>query len=113
MSGPEFFQTMMGRTFFDGQFPTLVRNIGKLASELARYNDGVEKMAAISSPSSPQEEDWPALVKALPHAPVSFESEGNEEPDGLTAEEADQAFKAIQARDVLIRKLLNAQGAKS
>jgi Sec-independent protein translocase protein TatA len=33
---------MLGRKFFEGQLPQLIRNIGRLADELKRYNDARE-----------------------------------------------------------------------
>ena len=39
---PKFFQTMMGRSFFEGQVPRLIKAIEKLACELQRYNDAQE-----------------------------------------------------------------------
>ena len=36
---PEFFQTAMGRTFYDHTLPTIAR-------ELARLNDALERIAA-------------------------------------------------------------------
>ncbi len=41
--GPEFFQTMMGRKFYDGDFPELVR-------QLKRLNDNLEKPKVKESP---------------------------------------------------------------
>lgn len=38
MSGPDFFQTMMGRTFFEGTMPSIARNLAKIAEELKRSN---------------------------------------------------------------------------
>jgi len=40
---PKFFQTMMGRSFFEGQVPRLINAIEKLACELQRYNDAQER----------------------------------------------------------------------
>lgn len=34
--------TNLGIQFFQGQLPQLIRNIGRLADELKRYNDEVE-----------------------------------------------------------------------
>lgn len=38
MSGPEFFQTLMGHKFYERDFPELVR-------QLARLNDNLERIA--------------------------------------------------------------------
>ena len=43
--GPKFFQTIMGRSFFDHQMPRLVDALEMLAIELKRYNDNCEKQA--------------------------------------------------------------------
>ena len=34
MSGPSFFQTIMGRKFFEGDVPALVKNLGRIADAL-------------------------------------------------------------------------------
>jgi hypothetical protein len=39
MAGTDWPFTGLGRTFFDGTLPQLVKNIGRLADELKRYND--------------------------------------------------------------------------
>jgi hypothetical protein len=41
MAGTEWPFTGLGRQFFDGTLPQLVRNVGRLADELKRHNDGV------------------------------------------------------------------------
>lgn len=43
--GPQFFETIMGRRFFDGQFPTLLRS-------LERIGDQLEKLIVAQSQSS-------------------------------------------------------------
>ena len=45
----EFFNTIMGRVFFEGTMPALVR-------ELKRLNDNLEKLAARSSPAEPTDD---------------------------------------------------------
>ncbi len=35
----KFFQTMMGRKFFEGQLPRLIKALEKIAEELKRAND--------------------------------------------------------------------------
>lgn len=41
MAGTDWPFTGLGRTFFEGTLPALVKNVGKLADELKRYNDKV------------------------------------------------------------------------
>ena len=41
--GPKFFQTIMGRSFFDGQLPRLIQALEKIACELERFNNAQEK----------------------------------------------------------------------
>jgi hypothetical protein len=41
--GPKFFQTIMGRSFFDGQLPRLIKALEKIACELERFNNLQEK----------------------------------------------------------------------
>lgn len=44
--GIEFFNTLMGRTFYEGTMPELVR-------QLKRLNDNLEKLAAQQQPAEP------------------------------------------------------------
>jgi hypothetical protein len=37
--GPQFFQTMMGKTFFEGTVPRIAKSLAKIATELKRQND--------------------------------------------------------------------------
>ena len=37
--GPKFFQTIMGRAFFDHHVPNIIKQLKKIADELERYND--------------------------------------------------------------------------
>jgi len=37
--GPEFFQTRMGQTFYEGTVPKMARAIEDVAKELKRQND--------------------------------------------------------------------------
>ena len=48
MSGPEFFQTIMGKRFFESTVPELVRQIGRLADGVERLNANLESQAAAS-----------------------------------------------------------------
>lgn len=41
--GPKFFQTIMGRGFFENQLPELIRQLQCIAYELRRYNDRQER----------------------------------------------------------------------
>lgn len=41
--GPKFFQTIMGRGFFEHQLPELIRQLQCIAHELRRYNDRQER----------------------------------------------------------------------
>ena len=40
---PRFFQTMMGKSFFENNIPRLIKALEDLARELKRYNDNCEK----------------------------------------------------------------------
>ena len=40
---PKFFQTIMGRSFFEGQVPRLIKALEKIGCELERYNNNQEK----------------------------------------------------------------------
>ena len=39
MSSPEFFQTMMGRTFFDGTMPKIARALERIAAALEKQGE--------------------------------------------------------------------------
>lgn len=43
MSGPKFFQTLMGKTFFEGNIPKLIRIIEKFTYQLMRIANALEK----------------------------------------------------------------------
>lgn len=43
--GPKFFQTIMGRGFFENQLPELIRQLQCIAYELRRYNDAQEEQS--------------------------------------------------------------------
>jgi len=36
---PEFFQTRMGQTFFEGTVPRIAKSLAEIAKELKRQND--------------------------------------------------------------------------
>jgi hypothetical protein len=55
MAGPEFFQTQMGRAFYEGTMPRLVKTLEKIAFELQRANDLAEKRLAREKPSQSEE----------------------------------------------------------
>ena len=40
--GPQFFQTGMGKTFFEGTMPRIARSLATIATELKRQNDLTE-----------------------------------------------------------------------
>jgi len=50
MAGTDWPFTGLGRTFFDGTLPQLVKNIGRLADELKRHNDRVDAEKAVIWP---------------------------------------------------------------
>ena len=56
----EFFQTVMGRTFYEGTVPALVRELKKLNENLQKVSDGSL---------------LPKLATALMHAPLLEEAE--------------------------------------
>lgn len=39
----QFFQTMLGRTFYEAHVPQLIKAVRQLADELKRYNDAREQ----------------------------------------------------------------------
>ena len=39
---PKFFQTIAGRSFFEGQLPRLIKALEKIGMELERYNDAIK-----------------------------------------------------------------------
>ena len=41
--GPKFFQTVMGRKFFEGVVPSLISQLKKLNENLERIADALEK----------------------------------------------------------------------
>lgn len=43
MPGPDFFQTMMGRNFFEGTMPSIARNLATIAEALKRSNELLEQ----------------------------------------------------------------------
>ncbi len=43
MSGPSFFQTLMGRAFYERDVPALVRELQRLNANLERLTAAVEK----------------------------------------------------------------------
>ena len=45
MSGPKFFETRMGQTFYEGTMPRLVR-------ELQRLNDNLERLLPDNEPKT-------------------------------------------------------------
>jgi hypothetical protein len=45
MSGPEFFQTQMGKTFFEGTLPELARQLKRIGDGLERLNKNLESRA--------------------------------------------------------------------
>jgi hypothetical protein len=45
MSGPQFFQTQMGKTFFEGTLPELVRQLKRIGDGLERLNKNLESQA--------------------------------------------------------------------
>jgi hypothetical protein len=43
MTGPEFHQTGYGRTFFEGQLPTLIKTLKRIADSLERIAERLER----------------------------------------------------------------------
>jgi hypothetical protein len=43
--GPQFFQTIMGRQFFDYHVPTLITAMGRIATQLEKMNEREEEMS--------------------------------------------------------------------
>jgi len=37
--GPQFFQTVMGRAFYEGTVPRIAKSLASIATELKRQND--------------------------------------------------------------------------
>lgn len=59
-NGPQFFQTAMGRTFFDYTMPTLVK-------ELKRLNDNIE---ALSTQMKENKIDYAKVAQAIMDSPI-------------------------------------------
>jgi hypothetical protein len=52
VSGPEFFQTSMGRTFFEATVPAIVR-------QLERLNENLERLVEVVGEKQGAEQDEP------------------------------------------------------
>jgi hypothetical protein len=61
--GISFFQTMMGRKFYEDTVPALVGHLQSIASELKRYNDAQEVRSAWREMSDPPPFGVPVLLK--------------------------------------------------
>ena len=66
MPGPKFFETRMGRTFYEGTVPRIARALEALGAELRRHNDSREEAEArlrgeYNPPYDPAETTGPAL----------------------------------------------------
>ena len=46
MSGPKFFQTGMGRQFYEGTLPRLVQQATRIADGIERLTSGVERLSS-------------------------------------------------------------------
>ena len=51
MSGPSFFQTIMGRKFFEGDVPALVKNLGRIADALETIAARLPEPKAADTPA--------------------------------------------------------------
>jgi hypothetical protein len=49
MSGPEFFQTLMGKRFYETTLPELVKQLGRVADGLERLNKNLESSSGTPS----------------------------------------------------------------
>lgn len=46
-NGPEFFQTIMGKRFYEGTAPKIAKSLENIAVQLERLNSNLEKMEAV------------------------------------------------------------------
>ena len=53
MNGPSFFQTLMGRAFYERDVPALVRELQRLNANLERLTAAVEKGQQQATPTPP------------------------------------------------------------
>jgi hypothetical protein len=51
LMGPQFFETIMGKRFIEGTAPKAVAALEKIAAELARLNDNLEKGDVVEFPA--------------------------------------------------------------
>lgn len=60
----EFFRTMMGRTFFEGTLPSLVRELARLNENLEKGRELQERMLASAEESDKYQRDRDAAYEA-------------------------------------------------
>lgn len=57
MDMPEFFQTMMGKKFYESDMPKLIKSLDKIATQMERLNDNLEKMNSSTDKREEKRED--------------------------------------------------------
>jgi hypothetical protein len=86
--GPQFFETIMGKRFIEGTAPKAVAALEKIAAELARLNDNLERGEAVESPEGlevlldaiakerepkPEETESTKLIDSIPWSDIEVE----------------------------------------
>jgi hypothetical protein len=61
MSGPDFFQTVMGKRFYEGTVPAIARSLEGIHEELIRQNDLKEKELNPLIVTEPEPEPEPEI----------------------------------------------------
>ena len=59
MPGPDFFQTGMGKRFYEGTVPAMARSLAGIHEELTRQNDLKERELNIEEPEPEPEQPFP------------------------------------------------------
>lgn len=75
MSGPSFFQTLMGRQFIDGTMPRIARALEQIAERLEQPS-GAPKVIVVVTDGGP--EGAARVVEALREAGIAAASPGDE-----------------------------------
>jgi len=57
MSGPQFFETGMGRKFYEGTVPRLARAVEKVAKELETMNRYIQEAKELDEATKEDEDD--------------------------------------------------------
>lgn len=118
MAGPEFFQTIMGKRFFEGQLPRLIKNLGRIADVLEASKKGPHGEDVFTVEqwlSLPTEAKWPVEEQGLAaevgvtiddvHAGALDEIDAWFDASKLTSPKELEMRQALNASACRIRKL--------